>query len=111
MNTPDADVRGLQLRVSALERQLRAQRWQFVAVALVLLAVMWLLLPAASATVEADTFVLNDAGGTRRAEMSMVLDQPTVTLYDASGQIRGAFRIGLDGRPEYFDLPVEGMAP
>jgi hypothetical protein len=109
MKTPDADVRALSLRVSALERQQRAQRWQFAGAALLLLALVWLLLPAASATVEAETFVLNDAGGTRRAEMSMVLDQPTVTLYDADGEIRGAFRIGMDGRPDYFDPLREAM--
>ncbi len=109
MNTPDADVRALQLRVSALERQLRAQRWQFAGAIALVLAVVWLLLPASSATVEARTFVLNDADGNRRAEMSMLLDQPTVTLYDANGQVRGAFRLGADGRPEYFDPFGEAM--
>lgn len=109
MQTSDGGLRTLQLRTSGLERRLRAQRWQFAAAMLVILSVVGLLLPASSATVEAETFVLNDASGVRRAEMSMVLDQPTVTLYDANGQIRGAFRLGADGQPEYIDAFRESM--
>ncbi|MCH7824998.1 MAG: hypothetical protein IH849_09375 [Acidobacteria bacterium] len=109
MQTSDGGLRTLQLRTSGLERRLRAQRWQFAAAMLVILSVVWLLLAASSATVEAETFVLNDASGVRRAEMSMVLDQPTVTLYDANGQIRGAFRLGADGQPEYIDAFRESM--
>ena len=109
MQSSDGELRALQLRTSGLERRLRSQRWQFAAALLVILFVVWLVLPAASATVEAETFVLNDASGMRRAEMSMVLDQPTVTLYDANGQIRGAFRIGANGEPEYVDTLREPM--
>ena len=109
MQTSDGGLRTLQLRTSGLERQLRAQRWQFAAALLLILAVVWLLVPASSATGEAEAFVLNDASGMRRAEMSMVLDQPTVTLYDANGQIRGAFRLGADGHPEYIDPLRESM--
>ncbi len=108
MNT-DNDVRALQLRIGGLERQIRSQRWQLLGGIVITLAVLWVLLPAAAATVEAETFVLNDASGSRRAEMSMVLDQPTVTLYDADGQLRGAFRLGVDGRPEYINPTGEAM--
>lgn len=97
MQSTDAATRALQLRVSALERQLRAQRWQLAAAIVAVLVVVWLLLPASSAAVEAETFVLEDAGGARRAEMSVVLDEPTVTLYDAGGRLLGAFRINENG--------------
>lgn len=97
MQTNDADTRALQLRVSSLERQLRAQRWQFAAAIAVVLVVVWLLLPAMSATVEAEKFVLQDAGGVRRAEMSIILDEPTITFYDAGGQLQGAFRVNENG--------------
>lgn len=103
------ELRSLQLRLSALERQNKTLRWSLVGGILFVLVVVWILLPAASATVAAETFVLNDANGTRRAEMSMVLDQPTVTLYEADGELRGAFRIGADGQPEYFRPSIEGM--
>ncbi len=108
MNTNN-DVRALQMRIGALERQVRGQRWQLLGGIAVTLAVVWFLLPAAAATVEAESFVLNDASGSRRVEMSMVLDQPTVTLYDADGQLRGAFRLGADGRPEYINPTGEAM--
>ena len=104
-----ADLRSLKLRLSAVERQNKTHRWSLVAGILFLLFVVWIVLPAASATVEAETFVLNDANGTRRAEMSMVLDQPTVTLYDAEGQLQGGFRIGADGLPEQLRTPGEEM--
>ena len=97
------------MRIGALERQIRGQRWQLLGGIAITLAVVWFLLPAAAATVEAEAFVLNDASGSRRVEMSMVLDQPTVTLYDADGQLRGAFRLSTDGRLEYIDPASEAM--
>ena len=97
MQTTDPDARALQLRISTLERQLKAQRWQFAAAIVVVLFVVWLLLPSIGATIEAETFVLTDASGVRRAEMSIVLDEPTVTFYDTSGQLQGALRINESG--------------
>ena len=100
----NAELRTLRLRLSGLERDHRRLRWGVIGGIVLIVVAVYSLIPAVTSSVAAETFVLNDANGTRRAEMSMVLDQPTVTLYDANGELRGAFRIGADGR-------VEAVAP
>ena len=102
----EADVGALGRRVRWLERQNRNLKIGAAIGVLAVAGALWLMRPAASQTVAAQTFVLSDAAGTRRAEVSVVMDEPLVTLYDAEGQMRGAFRIGVDGRPRYQAVPT-----
>ncbi|MFQ5744066.1 MAG: hypothetical protein ACE5HV_10810 [Acidobacteriota bacterium] len=105
MRSAEVDLLSLRDRIEWLEVQNHRMRiWAGVGVFLVAVA-LWLMQPAAGQTVEAQQFVLDDTNGTRRAEFSVVMEEPLVTLYDAQGKIRGAFRIGADGKPEYQIYP------
>lgn len=101
MEADEINLRAVGRRIEWLEKENRRLKILGVLVAVVVVAVVWWLRPSASSSVAAQFFVLNDASGVRRAEVSVVMNEPLVTVYDDDGSIRGAFRIGANGLPRY----------
>lgn len=109
METDEINLRAMGRRIEWLEKENRKLRLMGALVAVIVIAVVWWMRPSAGATVEAQVYVLNDANGLRRAEVSVVMNEPLVTVYDDGGAIRGAFRIGADGTPRYQPVPAPGV--
>jgi hypothetical protein len=94
MTTSEIDLHALLERVQKLEVQNRHWRLASLITFVLLLASLTVGLahgqqpqPNRPQTVEAQSFVLRDAGGTVRGQLSMKDNTPSLELYDKGGQV------------------------